>query len=253
MTVLTLPAVRVAGIAVADSPMSELVDLLSRPASSPVLAFALHVGGLNAAGRPDVQESYAAGDVTYADGAAVVLLGRMAGGRHLDRAPTTDLAPLLLDRLAQEGRRRTFLLGGPPGLAAAAGARLAEEHGSEVVGVMSGYDLDPSAFVAAVWETRPDVVIVGLGAPREMAFLAGLRDQLPPALYLTCGGWFGFVVGEERRAPRLFQRCGLEWVWRLKQHPRRLLSRYAWGAWTTARMALLLTGVMIAGRSAARP
>ena len=53
---------------------------------------------------------------------------------------------------------------------------------------------------------------------------------------MTCGGWFGFVVGDEQRAPEWMQRIGMEWTWRLAQSPRRLAKRYALGAVRTAQL-----------------
>lgn len=237
MTALGLPTVRIAGIDVVDAPQVSVVDALPRTPSHPVLAFALHVGGLNAASDPAVREAYACADLTYADGVAVVLLARLAGASSIDRSPTTDLGPVLLDSLASGRPGRVFLIGGPADLAQAAGRRLAEDHRVTVVGTMSGYDVDRESFLAALRATRPDVVLVGLGSPMEMFFLRELRDELPPALYLTCGGWFGFLAGQEERAPVVLQNSGLEWLWRLKQAPRRLLGRYARGMWTTLRLA----------------
>jgi N-acetylglucosaminyldiphosphoundecaprenol N-acetyl-beta-D-mannosaminyltransferase len=234
------PTVQVAGIDVVDAPMAAIARQLARPSDRAVLAFALHVGGLNAASDPAVRRAYACADLSYADGIAVVLLARLAGASSIERTPTTDLGPVLLDSMAGQGARRVFLIGGADGLAEAAGRRLARDHDVTVVGTMSGYDVDRDSFLAALRAARPDVVIVGLGSPREMLFLADLRCDLPPALYLTCGGWFGFLVGEEQRAPEALRSSGLEWVWRLKQSPRRLAGRYARGLWTTVRLSVSL-------------
>jgi UDP-N-acetyl-D-mannosaminuronic acid transferase (WecB/TagA/CpsF family) len=64
------------------------------------------------------------------------------------------------------------------------------------------------------------------------------RDELPPGLVLTCGGWFGHIVGDEKRAPRVLRRSGLEWIARVAQAPTRLAPRYARGAGATAILAL---------------
>jgi exopolysaccharide biosynthesis WecB/TagA/CpsF family protein len=64
------------------------------------------------------------------------------------------------------------------------------------------------------------------------------RDHLPSTVVLTCGGWFGHVAGDERRAPRLLRRSGLEWIARMAQQPRRLGPRYAKGLVSTAAVAV---------------
>jgi N-acetylglucosaminyldiphosphoundecaprenol N-acetyl-beta-D-mannosaminyltransferase len=237
---LDVATVQLSGISVADADFEVTAEVLSAPPVGAVLAFALHIGGLNAAADPAVQQAYAAGSLTYADGAAVVLLARLAGARSIERAATTDLAPLVLRRHRAAGRDRVFLLGGPPGLAEAAGRQLAKDCDVRIVGTMSGYAVPPRMVLSMLRDAAPDIVLVGLGSPREMFFLSELEPHLPPALYLTCGGWFGFLAGDEKRAPEALRRSGLEWVWRLKQHPRRLLGRYARGAWTTARLATSL-------------
>ncbi len=237
MTALGLPTVQVAGIDVVDASLVSVAGALPRTPSHPVLAFALHVGGLNAAADPAVRVAYSCADLTYADGVAVVLLARLAGASSIGRSPTTDLGPMLLDSLASGRAGRVFLLGGPVGLAEAAGRRVAEDHGVTVVGTMGGYDIDREQLLLALRAARPDVVLVGLGSPREMLLLCELRAELPPALYLTCGGWFGFLADEEERAPAVLRNVGLEWLWRLKQAPRRLAGRYARGTWTTFFLA----------------
>jgi N-acetylglucosaminyldiphosphoundecaprenol N-acetyl-beta-D-mannosaminyltransferase len=242
VTALGLPTVRIAGIDVVDAPMRTLLEVLPAAPERPVLAFALHIGGLTAATDPTVSNAYACADLTYADGISAVLLARLAGAEAVDRSATTDLAPLLFDAFAAAGAERVFLIGGPSGLAEAAGLRLARDHGVKVVGCMPGYDVDRAAFLTALEATRPDIVLVGLGSPREMFFLSELRTYLPPGLYLTCGGWFGFLAGEEIRAPALLRSLGLEWLWRLLQDPTRLAGRYARGVWTMVRLAGRLLG-----------
>ena len=74
------------------------------------------------------------------------------------------------------------------------------------------------------------------------------RTELATGLVLTCGGWLGFLVGQEARAPVIAQRLGLEWAFRLLQSPRRLASRYLRGAVATA----WLTAVGLLGRLARR-
>ena len=50
-----------------------------------------------------------------------------------------------------------------------------------------------------------------MGAPREMRWVRQHLGELPDALIITCGGWFGFLTGREGRAPRMLRRPGLEW------------------------------------------
>jgi N-acetylglucosaminyldiphosphoundecaprenol N-acetyl-beta-D-mannosaminyltransferase len=202
------------------------------------VALALHVGGLLRRGDEAFVRAFNAADVRYADGASVVLLARAGGATQIERAPTTDLGHAVLHALrARLGRRpRLALLGGRAGLAELAGRALTEVHDVEVVHTRSGYGFRTDDVVAELTARRPDVVLVGLGMPFEAVWVHEHRAELPPAVVLTCGGWFGFLAGLEHRAPRRVQALHLEWAWRLAQQPGRLGGRYARGALVTAAL-----------------
>lgn len=219
---------------------ARIVDLaLTTGRASLVRCFALHVGGLNARNDPDFVRAMGDADLVYADGGSVVLLARLAGAAHIGRAPTTTLGWDVLSRLTErEGAPpRVALVGGAPGLADRAGAVFAEHGIADPVIVEHGYHDDWAAVTARVRAASPTLVIVGLGAPAEMLWVQRWGDQLGSTTVLTSGGWFGFVAGEEQRAPRVLRRSGLEWVARVAQSPTRLAPRYARGIVSTASLA----------------
>ena len=72
-------------------------------------------------------------------------------------------------------------------------------------------------------------------------------QDLPPCLVMTCGGWFGFITQDEKRAPQWVCDAGLEWTYRIAQSPRRLAKRYARGAFSTAALSLGIIRV-VSGR-----
>jgi N-acetylglucosaminyldiphosphoundecaprenol N-acetyl-beta-D-mannosaminyltransferase len=239
-----VPEVEVGPFWVSDSPRNELVDhvveLGLRATSRPVFAYALHVGGLNARRERDFVMAMRQADVVYADGGSVVWLARLAGGNRVERAPTTDIGWDIMRGYARKTGRlpRIALIGGPPGLAERAGAVLEQAGVAEVVYLDHGFHSDWSQTLSELRAVAPDISVIGLGAPREMVWSQRHRDELPPGLVLTCGGWFGHLVGDEKRAPRLLRRSGLEWIARVAQQPGRLGPRYARGAGATAALAL---------------
>lgn len=204
-----------------------------------VTAFALHVEGLNHREDNEFVTAMRDADIVYADGGAVVWLAKRAGARTIERAPTTDIGWQILRGLgARLGRvPRLALVGGPPGLARAAGEALAEAGVADPVSVAHGYHQNWSNHLARLTEAQPDVTLVGMGAPREMLWVQRRRHELAPGLVLTCGGWFGFLTGRERRAPAMLRRSGVEWVARLAQAPGRLGPRYIRGTAATAALA----------------
>ena len=250
------PAVQVGPFRVVDLSRADLVQTIAdgavaRLGSAPYVAFALHVGGLNLRRDTSYVAAYDLAAITYADGASVVLLAKLAGARVIERAGTTDIGWDLLAALAARLQRppRVALVGGPPGLASRAGEVFAARLGVEIVLTVDGYRDDWAEPLAEIATLGCDVLVVGLGAPREMLWVVEHHADLPTALILTCGGWFGFVVEDEVRAPSALQRLGLEWVFRLAQAPGRLGGRYARGAWST----LVIAAATLARRLNRRP
>ena len=107
----------------------------------------------------------------------------------------------------------------------------------EVCGTYSpplGFERDPtenSAIIERVNAARADVLVVGLGAPKQELWVAAQRHRLQVKTALCIGATIDFLAGEKSRAPRWMQRCGLEWMHRVASEPRRLFKRYARDAW----------------------
>jgi len=209
---------------------------------APVHIYALHVGGLNERGNGPFVDAMNRADAVGADGGSVILVARLAGAQAIERVATTDIGWDVLRGLADRLGRpaRVALVGGPEGLAERAGRVLAEGATVRIVHTEHGYHLDWATPLAALAAAAPDVTFVGLGAPDEMIWCQRHRAELTGGLVLTCGGWFGHIVGDELRAPTLLRQPGLEWIARVLQSPRRLAPRYAVGLYSTAMMALIV-------------
>jgi N-acetylglucosaminyldiphosphoundecaprenol N-acetyl-beta-D-mannosaminyltransferase len=231
-----------------DLSYSEVVDAVTALAiarqGSPTRVYALHVGGLNHRRDRDFVDEMCAADLVYADGGSTVLLAKLAGGRRVERAPTTDLGWDVLRAVGRaQGRpARLALIGGPPGLARRAGAVLEAGDAGIVVFEAHGFENAWEPVLDQLAAAEADVCLIGLGAPREMLWVRTWYSRLPEAILLTCGGWFGFLAGEERRAGPLLRRSGLEWIARLAQAPTRLGGRYAHGAVSTGLIAAQTLG-----------
>jgi N-acetylglucosaminyldiphosphoundecaprenol N-acetyl-beta-D-mannosaminyltransferase len=233
---------------VGDLNYSEVVSAAAKLADGdrgrPARAYALHVGGLNHRQDTDFVKEMRAAELVYADGGSIVLLAKLAGARHVQRTPTTDIGWDVLRAVGERLDRppRLALVGGPLGLANRAGAAL--EHGGAgiVVFESDGFQEDWEPVLDRLVAANADVCLVGMGAPREMLWVRTWYHRLPHTLVLTCGGWFGFLAGDERRAGALLRRPGLEWIARVAQSPRRLGGRYARGAISTGVVAVQTLG-----------
>jgi N-acetylglucosaminyldiphosphoundecaprenol N-acetyl-beta-D-mannosaminyltransferase len=136
-------------------------------------------------------------------------------------------------RLNPQANASIFLLGGNPGTAERAAEELARyAPGVRIVGTMCppfGFEADRvclDRIAQNVRDAGPQIVFVGLGFPKQERLIAYLRQTMPHVWFVPCGVSFSFVAGEFQRAPKIVQRLGLEWVFRLIQEPRRLYRRY---------------------------
>lgn len=179
----------------------------------------------------ELRAAYARASLSLADGTPIVWAGPLLGREIPEKLSGSDLV-MPLARLAGEMGWRLFLLGGAPGAAAKAAVRFREECGAQVVGVYDGVvrlDADAAeqrALVERIAATRPDVIFVALGAPKQELWIDRHLEALMPAVAIGLGASLDFVAGHVRRSPEWMSRIGAEWVFRLFQEPRRLWRRY---------------------------
>ncbi|MEL7450873.1 MAG: WecB/TagA/CpsF family glycosyltransferase, partial [Pseudomonadota bacterium] len=165
------------------------------------------------------------------DGSGLRIAGKLLGLPLSDNVNGTDLFPLLCEQAAQAGKK-LFLYGGRPGVAVEAARRMcARFPGLDIVGCVDGYASEHSAFdvVHAINASGADIVLVGLGAPRQERWLTTHRALLNAAVGIGVGGLFDYYSGRIRRAPLWLRELGMEWVWRILQEPRAKWRRYVFG------------------------
>ena len=182
-----------------------------------------------AAGDASYREALAGTDWVFIDGIGMRIAGRIMDQPVRDNVNGTDLFPRLCESLAQQGKR-LFLYGAQPGVAAAA-AEWAQARfpGLQIAGTLHGYQPEEADIVAAIRASGADVVLVGLGAPAQEAWIARNLDKTGATVAIGVGGLFDYYSGRIPRAPLWVRRLGLEWLFRLRQEPRRLWRRYIVG------------------------
>jgi N-acetylglucosaminyldiphosphoundecaprenol N-acetyl-beta-D-mannosaminyltransferase len=182
--------------------------------------------------NPAFRAAYEAAELSLADGMPLLWASRLLGQALPAKVSGSDLVLPLAQRAADRGWR-VYLLGGLPGVAAAAAERMGERFpGIRVVGVDSpfvsadGSDPETEPALRRLADARPDLVLVAFGAPKQELWMHRHRRRLHPAVAVGVGASLDFVAGRVRRAPRWMSRVGLEWSWRLAREPRRLWRRY---------------------------
>jgi N-acetylglucosaminyldiphosphoundecaprenol N-acetyl-beta-D-mannosaminyltransferase len=170
-------------------------------------------------------------DLLYADGQSVVWAARREGEALPERLSAGDFIGEFLQRATSAGLSLA-LVGGTPGAA----ARFGEYWQRRVPGLEIRYTSDgffdageAGAVCAAIEESDADVVLVGMGAPRQEAFVERAAGLGRARAWWCVGALFEYGPGGRRRAPHWMRRAGLEWAFRLAQEPRRLVGRYLIG------------------------
>ncbi len=170
-------------------------------------------------------------DLVVPDGMPLVWLGRRQGHALRRRVYGPDLLLAFCGESAGQGHRH-FFYGGESGVA----ERLAESlktrfPGLNVVGTCSPPFRPPSAkedeeMVEMIGRVAPDVLWVGLGAPKQERWMHEHKARLRVPVLVGVGAAFDILSGGRKQAPRWMRERGLEWLFRLMQEPRRLWRRY---------------------------
>ena len=156
------------------------------------------------------------------DGAGVVLGAKILGTPIKEKVAGIEFGEEVCRILAKSGGR-LYLLGSKPGIAKAAGKKLAEKYpGLVICGAADGYFKDEKAVVEKINEAKPDVLFVCLGAPKQEKFIREHFEELEVTLMLGLGGSLDGYAGVARRAPKWMIDLSLEWLYRLLKEPKRL-------------------------------
>ncbi len=165
------------------------------------------------------------------DGTPLIWASRLLKAPLRERVAGSDLTPRLMEHAAAR-RYRLFFLGSDETTLKTAKDRLEKLHpGLEVCGCYAPpyaklLDLDHDAIAARVKKARPDILLVAMGAPKQEKWIYMNHRALGVPCSIGVGASLDFMAGKFSRAPVWMQRCGLEWLFRLMQEPRRLTARY---------------------------
>jgi exopolysaccharide biosynthesis WecB/TagA/CpsF family protein len=164
------------------------------------------------------------------DGVGLDIARRVLHGeRFEENLNGTDFVTAFLDTTAHD--LRIFLLGARPDVVARTAQRLVEHWPRHtVVGFHHGFleEADEQALSSAISGAKPDLVLVGMGNPRQEHWIATHIPALCPCA-MAIGAWFDFFSGSIPRAPAWIRRARAEWIYRLWREPDRLAGRYLVG------------------------
>ncbi len=230
---LTIPdPVEILGVPIAPLTLERLLELCTDAVR---LESSLVLGVVNVAklvtmqeDRP-LREAVLASDVILADGMGVVWGSRVLGRALPERVAGIDIFEDLL-AAAEERGHSVYLLGARESVLEDLLKELAQRHpGLRIAGSRNGYfdESEEAGIVAGIRASGADFLFLGMSSPKKELFLARWGRELAVPVCHGVGGSFDVMAGFVRRAPPLWQKLGLEWLYRLVQEPRRLFWRYA--------------------------
>ncbi len=159
-----------------------------------------------------------------ADGSGVLWALRRQGIDQKGKVSGVEIAERLVAASADQGFR-IFFLGSSPGVAEMAAEKMRLKYpGCQIVGSRHGFfpasdDLLVAEEIAA---TQPDILFVAMGMPRQEQFILKTRDVIKATLVMGVGGTLDVMSGKLHRAPRIWQKLHLEWLYRTLQNPKKL-------------------------------
>jgi exopolysaccharide biosynthesis WecB/TagA/CpsF family protein len=195
-------------------------------ASGPVVLSFVNAHAYNLCNTdPSFFEALNASDLLLRDGAGMLILFRALQADPGVNFCGTDFIPYLLHAL---GRKRVALLGTREPYLAQAAAWL-RRQGTEIVLTMDGFR-EPEEYLEQVAATQPEVVLLGMGMPKQESVSLLLKRNLDfPMLAINGGACIDYLGGRVSRAPSWMRQNGMEWVYRLMLEPRRMFNRYLVG------------------------
>lgn len=180
----------------------------------------------------ELQEVYANASLILTDGKPLLWIAKWYGTPIKEKISGSDLFPLLC-KMAAEKKYKMFFLGAADGIAAKAAENLTRKYnGLQVVATYSppyGFEKNQNEMEKIkkmIKDANPDILIVGLGCPKQEKFIFYNREELGVPISLGLGASFDFEAGNIKRAPKWMADHGLEWLFRITQDPKRMAKRY---------------------------
>jgi N-acetylglucosaminyldiphosphoundecaprenol N-acetyl-beta-D-mannosaminyltransferase len=193
---------------------------------------------------PELRAAADSAFLSVPDGMPLVWILRRRGYAWTEKVTGIEYMPLVAS-VGRHAHLRHFIYGGAPGVAQRAARRLERlVPGADVVGATSPpyapvTELADEDLREELEQTKPHILWVGLGAPKQELWMARVSKELGVPVMIGVGAGIDYLAETKPTAPTLLRHVGLEWAFRLAAEPRRLWRRYVFGnaafLWLLAR------------------
>ncbi len=173
---------------------------------------------------PEFMEVLNNSAINLPDGIGIVYASRFTENRIEERVPGCDTVLAVFDKI-KNTNKTVYFFGGAPGVAEKAKEEMEKRFkGLKVVGTADGYfdEEKEKLIIADINEKKPDMLLVGIGFPKQEKWIAKHLDELNVKVAMGVGGSLDVFSGTVKRAPKIFIKLGLEWFYRLLCQPSRI-------------------------------
>ena len=161
-------------------------------------------------------------NVIVPDGVAILKASHMLGYDVKERITGIDIAYELLD-FANELNKSLYLFGAKQEVIDEMNQVIKEKYsGIKLVGSKNGYVKDKDKVFEEITKLKPDIVMVALGIPAQEKLINKHLSKFNKGIFIGVGGSFDVISGTKKRAPKIFIKLNLEWLYRIACEPKRL-------------------------------
>lgn len=185
----------------------------------------------------DFRNSVINSDLSVADGKPIVWMAKLLGIPITERVAGSDLIETMIENSSKNTPIKTFFFGGEEGIAEIACNKLkSDAAGLKCEGYLNpGFgtidEMSSTKIIVQINQSNADFIIVSLGAKKGQAWIERNRETLNAPIICHLGAVVNFIAGTINRSPKILQKLGLEWLWRIKEEPL-LWKRYLLDGYT---------------------
>lgn len=173
---------------------------------------------------PEFKDILCQGDLVVPDGIGIIKASKIHHLELSERVPGIELMEKALE-YCNRSKKSLFLFGGKPGVPETAAKNILEKYPNLIIkGTQDGYfdEKDELRILDKINEAKPDILFVGLGAPKQEKWIYKYRKIINSKVAMGVGGAIDVWAGTSKRAPKIFIKLGVEWLYRLLKQPTRI-------------------------------
>jgi len=167
--------------------------------------------------------------IVYPDSTAVYIYIKYCQKKKITKIISTDLQHTLLEKMIFENKK-IYFLGDSKEILKSLEKKLKLKYPNiKIVGLQSGYNFNSDYIIKNINKMKPDILFIGLGLSRQEKWIIENYSQIDSKIIIAVGGWFQYLAGKKKRAPKLLRKFHLEWLLKLIIEFPRVWKRYLIG------------------------